>query len=119
MGPKIVADRAILNLIQSSIYHKSWVLLHLKCSLSVVHQEKNNKLGSSGYKNISMGISKSPCRVSGLLLYGLTVHQAVVSEARFRLCTVQNMLLLLKILNSISHLVSFFSVLRADSKNST
>ena len=50
---------------------------------------------------------------------GLTVHQASMSDAKFRLCVVQGIFLRLKILNSIAYLVSLFSVLHADSENGT
>ena len=39
---------------------------------------------------------------------GLTVHQASMSDAKFRLCVVQGVFLRLKILNSIAYLVSLF-----------
>ena len=52
-------------------------------------------------------------------IYGLTAHQASRSYAKFRLCIVHCIVLVLKILNSISCLVSLFSVLHADSKNGT
>ena len=51
--------------------------------------------------------------------YGLTVHQASMSDPKFRLCVVHGVFPGLKILNSIAYLVSLFSVLHADSENGT
>ena len=50
--------------------------------------------------------------------HGITVHQASTSDAKCRLCVVQGIFLMLKILNSI-YMLSLFSVLHADSENGT
>ena len=54
-----------------------------------------------------------------LLPNGLTVHQASMSDSKFRLCIVLCVLMVLKSLNSISYVVPLFSVLQADSKIGT
>ena len=53
------------------------------------------------------------------VMNGLTVHQASMSDAKFRLCVVQGVFLRLKILNSIAYLASLFPMLHADSENGT
>ena len=61
------------------------------------------------------------CLRSRLCSYriGLTVHQASMSDPQFRLCVVHGVFPMLEILNSITYLVSIFSVLHADSEKGT
>ena len=107
---KYVSDHEMNDNVESE---RHWYSVHEPRILNWCHTMHAN--GKRWYRNGFVDFHTA----YSAAIYGLTANQASTADAKFRLCIVHCIVLVLKILNSISCLVPLFSVLHADSKNGT